>query len=203
MRGPLGSLGVAFIILGMLAAACGPSREEPDQIHVLTWGDIVNPVMARYVDRGIDTAERSAARAVVLRLDTPGGLDTSMRDIIRRIQTSEVPVIVYVAPSGGRAASAGTFVTMAGHIAAMAPNTDVPYTVSGQTVAADYNSWQEGKNGNEGNPTYAIITSRSYHPGVVMVALVDGSVRRIQDTIDLPVWRGLATRSGGEVVSPD
>jgi hypothetical protein len=90
-----------------------------------------------------------------------------------------------------------------GFTAAMPPNTDVPYTVGGTVVSADYNSWQEGKDGNEGNPTYAIITSRSYHPGVVMVALVDGSVRRIQETIDLPVWRGLATRSGGEVVSLD
>ncbi|MBW3596760.1 MAG: DUF1559 domain-containing protein [Planctomycetes bacterium] len=90
-----------------------------------------------------------------------------------------------------------------GFTAAMGPNTDVPFTdPNGQVVSADYNSWQEGKNGNAGNPTYAIITSRSYHPGVVMVALVDGSVRSIAETIELPVWRGLATRRGGEVATP-
>jgi membrane-bound serine protease (ClpP class) len=90
------------------------------------------------VDRGIDTAERSDARALVLRLDTPGGLDTSMREVIQRIEASRVPVIVYVAPSGARAASAGTFITMAGHVAAMAPNTTIgaatPINSDGQDI---------------------------------------------------------------------
>jgi membrane-bound serine protease (ClpP class) len=81
--------------------------------------------MERYIDRGLDTAERSDAAAVVLKLDTPGGLDSAMRHIIQRIESSTVPVIVYVSPSGGRAASAGTFITMAGHVAAMAPGTTI------------------------------------------------------------------------------
>jgi membrane-bound serine protease (ClpP class) len=81
--------------------------------------------MERYFDRGMDTAERSQALAVVLKLDTPGGLDSSMRAIIQRIESSSVPVIVYVSPSGGRAASAGTFITMAAQVAAMAPNTTI------------------------------------------------------------------------------
>jgi membrane-bound serine protease (ClpP class) len=116
-------LGLFLILLG-LAAACSSSR-EPDRVHILTWDGDVNPIMARYVDRGIDTAEDSSARAVVLRLDTPGGLDSAMRDVIQRIESSRVPVIVYVSPSGARAASAGTFITMAGHVAAMAPNTTI------------------------------------------------------------------------------
>lgn len=89
-----------------------------------------------------------------------------------------------------------------GFTATLTPNTFVPFTTGGQTVDADYNSWQEGKNGSSGNPTYAIVTSRSFHPGGVNVALVDGSVRAIAETIDLNVWRGIATRYGGEVVSP-
>ena len=125
LRRPLGSLGVLLILLGALAAACGGATKPRDLVHVLTWKGIVNPVMERYVDRGIDTAERSEARAVVLRLDTPGGLDSAMRDVIQRIEASRVPVIVYVSPAGGRAASAGTFITMAGHVAAMAPNTSI------------------------------------------------------------------------------
>jgi hypothetical protein len=80
----------------------------------------------------------------------------------------------------------------------MAPNTDVPYVVGGVTVSADYNAWQEGKDGSAGKPTYAIITSRSYHPGLV----VDGSVRGVPETIELAVWRGLATRDGREVAPP-
>jgi membrane-bound serine protease (ClpP class) len=112
-------------VLGVLAAACGSDERAPGQVHVLTWKGDVNPVMERYIDRGIDTAERSDAAAVVLKLDTPGGLDSAMRDIIQRIESSTVPVIVYVSPSGGRAASAGTFITMAGHVAAMAPGTTI------------------------------------------------------------------------------
>jgi membrane-bound serine protease (ClpP class) len=124
LRRPLGTLGLFLVLLGLLGNACS-TKKAPDQVHVLTWKGIVNPVMERYIDRGIDTAERSEARAVVIRLDTPGGLDGAMRDIIQRIEASKVPVIVYVSPSGGRAASAGTFITMAGHVAAMAPNTSI------------------------------------------------------------------------------
>ncbi|QEG34111.1 DUF1559 domain-containing protein [Bythopirellula goksoeyrii] len=91
-----------------------------------------------------------------------------------------------------------------GITATMTPNTFVPYTNSkGEQVDADFNSWQEGKNGNAGSPTYAMITSRSFHPGQVQVALVDGSVRSISDEIELSVWRALATREGGELVGSD
>jgi membrane-bound serine protease (ClpP class) len=119
------AFGLTLILLGTIAAACAGGTREPGQVHVLTWDGIVNPVMERYIDRGIDTAERSDAAAVVIQLDTPGGLDSSMRDIIQRIESSKVPVIVYVSPAGGRAASAGTFITMAGHVAAMAPSTTI------------------------------------------------------------------------------
>ncbi len=87
-----------------------------------------------------------------------------------------------------------------GITAAMTPNTDVPYTTpAGERVSADYNSWQEGLNGRTGKPTYAIITSRSTHPGVVQAAHVDGSVQVMADDIDLATWRSMATRAGGEV----
>ena len=122
-RRPL--LGLTLVLLGTLAAACGESKTDPGYVHVLTWDGIVNPVMERYIDRGIDAAERSDAAAVVIKLDTPGGLESSMRDIVQRMEASKVPVIVWVAPSGGRAASAGTFITMAGQVAAMAPNTSI------------------------------------------------------------------------------
>ncbi|MCG8450407.1 MAG: DUF1559 domain-containing protein [Pirellulales bacterium] len=88
-----------------------------------------------------------------------------------------------------------------GVTATMAPNTFVPYTNSdGEEVDADYNSWQEGKNGSAGSPTYAMITSRSYHPGQVQIVLVDGSVQSITDEIDRSVWQALATRAGEEIV---
>jgi len=120
---PLLLLGLLLVTWGIISA-CAPAKAK-GQVHVLTWKGDVNPVMARYLDRGISTAERSKAAAVVIRLDTPGGLDSSMREIIQRIEAAKVAVIVYVSPAGGRAASAGTFITMAGHVAAMAPNTSI------------------------------------------------------------------------------
>ena len=78
-----------------------------------------------YVERGIQEAEDNGARALIIQLDTPGGLDTAMRDIVKLMVNAYVPVVVYVSPSGSRAASAGVFITMAAHVAAMAPNTAI------------------------------------------------------------------------------
>lgn len=90
-----------------------------------------------------------------------------------------------------------------GVTATLVPNSFVPYTTpAGKVVTADFNSWQEGRNGSAGLPTYAIITSRSFHPGVVQVAMIDGSVQTLSETIELATWRALATRAGGEVTSP-
>ncbi|QDV76157.1 DUF1559 domain-containing protein [Botrimarina mediterranea] len=89
-----------------------------------------------------------------------------------------------------------------GFTTAMTPNTFVPYTnPNGLEVDADYNSWQEGKNGAGGEPTYAIITSRSHHAGQVQVAMVDGSVQAVTDGVELAVWRAMSTRDGEEVVT--
>jgi len=114
----------ASIALGLLAACAGDEAPE-GSVHVARVDGTVGPIMARYIDRVISDAEDRNARLVVLELDTPGGLDTSMREIVQRIGRADVPVAVYVAPIGARAASAGTFITMAGHIAAMAPNTAI------------------------------------------------------------------------------
>ena len=116
------TLAGSLLLLGIFVA-CAQSIDVEEAVHVLTYDGIVDPVMVGYIDRGIDEAERTNARAVVLQIDTPGGLVTSMAKIVKRINSSRVPVIVYVQPAGGQAASAGTFITMAGHVAAMAPGT--------------------------------------------------------------------------------
>src|SRR3990172_363433 len=116
------ALAFVFLALGALSFSCaGGPGAPPDAVHVLTADGVVGPVMERYLDRGLNAAEDEEATGVVVRLDTPGGLITSMNGIVKRILSSEVPVIVYVSPSGGQAASAGTFITMAAHVAAMAP----------------------------------------------------------------------------------
>jgi membrane-bound serine protease (ClpP class) len=120
----LGAALLAVTSFALLAVAC--ADDTPDgAVHVLRADTEVGPIMERYIDRGIGRAEDSHAKLVVIELDTPGGLDTSMRDIVQRIERAKVPVAVYVAPSGSRAASAGTFITMAANIAAMAPNTSI------------------------------------------------------------------------------
>jgi len=86
---------------------------------------VINPTLAGYLGRAIDQAERDDAPAIIVEMDTPGGLDTSMRQIIQRVLASRVPVILYVAPPGSRAASAGVYITYASHVAAMAPNTNI------------------------------------------------------------------------------
>ncbi len=87
-----------------------------------------------------------------------------------------------------------------GFTTALAPNSEVHFSANGVLYdEMDYNSWQEGKNGTQGPPTYAMITSRSYHTGIINVALVDGSVHSVSDNIDLQIWRAASTRSGGEV----
>jgi len=81
------------------------------------------------------------------------------------------------------------------------PNTNITHNDGTTTYEhVDYNSWQEGRDGQNGSPTYAIITSRSYHTGIVNALLLDGSTRSISENIDLSIWRGLGTRAGGEVL---
>ena len=115
-----------FLIWSALALllVAHPAGAVAKRIDVLSLKGVVNPTQASYINRGIDEANKAGAELVVIEMDTPGGLDSSMRDIIQAILGSDVPVAVYVTP-GGRAASAGAFITMASHVAAMAPGTAI------------------------------------------------------------------------------
>lgn len=115
--------GFSFFLLVLFQSSLAYS--EAPLIIVATYEGVINPVAAEYLHESIHFAEGKQAALFVLQLDTPGGLDTSMRIMVKDITGSQVPVAVYVAPTGARAASAGVFLTLAAHVAAMAPGTNI------------------------------------------------------------------------------
>jgi len=115
-----------FIGLLHIVICSGPSASSAEPfVTVATYDGVINPVAAEYLHDALAAAEADKAQALVIALNTPGGLDSSMRLIIKDITASTIPVAVYVWPSSGRAASAGVFITMAAHLAAMAPGTNI------------------------------------------------------------------------------
>ncbi len=116
-----------FVLLTLGCAWLAAQEEAPDpgrEVTLLTVQDAIGPATSDYIIKGIAHAEERGSELVVIELDTPGGLDTAMRDIIQAILGSSVPVATFVYPQGARAASAGTYILYASHIAAMAPATN-------------------------------------------------------------------------------
>ena len=121
---------------GSLIAAASPATVE-----VLTVDGTIVPVIADYIDRGISQAEENSANVCIIELDTPGGLLDSTEEIVQSIMNANVPVVVYVSPKGAWAASAGTFITLSAHIAAMMPGTTIgaahPVSAGGEEIPED------------------------------------------------------------------
>jgi len=112
-------------ILLVILAFCGLLAAAPGEIWVLNIDGVINPVAAAYVRDNLKKAQHSDVQCLIIEMDTPGGLMTSMRDIIKNILNSEIPVIVYVSPRGAQCASAGVFIATAAHFAAMSPGTNI------------------------------------------------------------------------------
>lgn len=125
----------AFLALGLVAPAPAAT------VATLRLDGVISPVAVRLVGLALERAQAEGATALVIELDTPGGLERSMRAIVRELLNARIPVVVYVSPTGARAASAGTFITLAAHVAAMAPATNIgaahPVAVGGSQVDKD------------------------------------------------------------------
>src|SRR5438046_5101924 len=136
--------GAAALSLALLGCGLGTTALGADGPAPVRVGHIdgeINPITARYVDRVVSDGESDNAAAVVFVIDTPGGLIDSTYQITARFLATRVPIVTFVAPAGARAASAGTFITMAGHVAAMAPATNIgaahPVDSSGGDIQGD------------------------------------------------------------------
>ncbi len=129
---------------GLLADTTGEKKTAPQppptppskKVYLITVDAAITPVVSEYINKSIDIASKANAEALIIQLDTPGGLVDSMREIVKKMMSSDVPVVVYVGPSGARAASAGVFITIAANFAAMAPTTHIgaahPVTMEGK-----------------------------------------------------------------------
>lgn len=112
---------IRWLLLAIIAVG---SRSADAVVFTLEIDDVIHPVIAEYINDGLEQAEEENANAVIIQINTPGGFDTSMREIIEKILTSKTPVLVFVGPSGARAASAGFFILLSGDVAVMAPGTN-------------------------------------------------------------------------------
>ena len=130
-----------IVTLGLAAAIAAPAAEDAEggAVWLVDLDGAVGPASADLVIRAIEDAGEADAEALVIRMDTPGGLDKSMRDLIKAMLAADTPIITYVSPSGARAASAGTYIAYASHIAAMAPATNIgsstPVSIAPQSPA--------------------------------------------------------------------
>lgn len=205
-------LAVVWLLLLLAGAALviSPIAASPARSGlVLSVEGAIGPATSDYVSRGLAAAHRRGAAVVVLRVDTPGGLDTSMREIIRAILASPVPILTYVSPSGARAASAGTFMMYASHIAAMAPGTNLgaatPVAIGGGFPMPGQEDEQRGKKGEDKKGDEKDKPGR--HGSAMEAKVLNDAIAYIRSLADLRErnadWAEKAVREGVSLAARD
>src|SRR5215469_11227452 len=180
----------ALVVLGAgaMRASAPAGVASPSIVVQLRIDSEIEPVLAEYIVNGIEEANRERASLILLTLSTPGGLDTSMREIIGSILSSKVPVVTYVYPTGSRAASAGFFILLSADVAAMAPGTDTgaasPITaVGGQPVQVDQTLAK--KILNEANAYLrSYVTKRGRNAELASTAVTDAKAFTEKEALD-------------------
>jgi membrane-bound serine protease (ClpP class) len=186
------------LVLGLLWSAWGFAAP----VFLVSLDGAIGPASAHFVKRGIERAAKDGAELVILQIDTPGGLDTSMREVIKAILASPVPVAVFVAPSGARAASAGTFILYAAHIAAMAPGTNLgaasPVSIGGAMPQKD------DKKGGEDTMTRKVTNDAvAYIRGLAQLRgrNADWAEKAVREGVSLPAQEALKLKVIEHVVA--
>lgn len=194
----------AGMLLNMVSAS-----NASGQVFQLSIDGVIGPATDDYIERALQTAAESRAELVVIKMDTPGGLDTAMRGIVKSVTNSAVPVASFVAPTGARAASAGTFILYASHISAMAPGTNLgaatPVQIGGITAPAKTDKQQDkdkaGKEDKSGKLPIAAADD------AMKIKLVNDAVAYIRGLAQLhsrnEEWAEKAVREGASLPSHD
>ncbi|MEA3106574.1 MAG: hypothetical protein QOI88_1179 [Gammaproteobacteria bacterium] len=202
-----------WLVIGLLLLSSASSRSadavaSADRFATLIeLNGPIGPAMSRYVEHSMADAGNQGSAVVILQMDTPGGLDTSMRDIIKAILASPLPVVVYVAPSGARAASAGTYILYASHVAAMAPATNLgaatPISIGGvpnAPPAAPVNPGDDQKQkGPEAMPEGTALEHKAINDAVAYIRALAQLRGRNADWAEAAV-RGAASLSADDAL---
>jgi membrane-bound serine protease (ClpP class) len=194
---PVSRLALACMALGVMGMAASGVRGAGPEVVVLPTTGVVDHTMAKYLADSIATAEQRNAAAVVIKLNTPGGELTATNDIVGTLLEARIPIIVWVAPAGGFAASAGTFITLAGNLALMAPGTsigaaspisgdgtDIPGTLGEKVKADAIAKIRSIATARDRNVEWAVSTVRDARSSPAEEAVAEGAVDGMAATLD-------------------